>query len=84
MSVRTVLCAAGIAFVMCVAVTGCNELTIHDPPHRDAVESWATPVRPPESSAKSGNEEQQEQTKKKGSSFFFNEKSQEIEKSLGL
>jgi len=74
----------GVAFVLFISIGGCNELAVHDgPPPHDAVESWATPLRASATNARK-SEDKKDKKDKKGSSFFFNDKSREIEESLGL
>jgi len=74
----------GVAFVLFISIGGCNELAVHDgPPPHDAVESWATPLRASATSAHK-SADKKDKKDKKGSSFFFNDKSREIEESLGL
>lgn len=76
---RVVLVVGVLVGSVGVMVSGCHAPAVQEPPARDAVESWATPMRPP-ATAPEGD-------KKKDShkdSFFFNEKSRDIEKSLGL
>ncbi len=76
-------CKLGIAGVLVIALTGCNELALQDDSvTHDAVESWATPLRAP--AASKTDETQGKKKKHSGESYFFNQKSREIEKSLGL